>query len=82
MPFIITAEGCSRSPFPVVFEPHGHAPTDGGVHALFTITGRSGRYRLFSMAQPNFEQMQQLNNLIFRIPTPLYGAGHSGEHRR
>jgi CxxC motif-containing protein (DUF1111 family) len=27
------------------------------------------------MAQPNFEQMQELGNLIFRIPTPVYGAG-------
>ena len=27
------------------------------------------------MPQPNFEQMQQLNNLIFRIPTPVFGAG-------
>src|SRR5262249_30242194 len=23
----------------------------------------------------NFERMQQLNNLIFRIPTPVFGAG-------
>jgi CxxC motif-containing protein (DUF1111 family) len=27
------------------------------------------------MSQPNFAQMQQLGNVIFRIPTPVFGAG-------
>jgi CxxC motif-containing protein (DUF1111 family) len=27
------------------------------------------------MAQPDFAQMQKLGNLIFRIPTPLFGSG-------
>jgi CxxC motif-containing protein (DUF1111 family) len=27
------------------------------------------------MPQPNFAQMQELNNVIFRIPTPVFGAG-------
>ena len=47
---------------------------DGGVHALFTITGRTDAPGC-SLAQPNFQRMAQLNNLIFRIPTPVYGAG-------
>ncbi|MGB2633407.1 MAG: di-heme oxidoredictase family protein [Candidatus Acidiferrum sp.] len=76
IPFFITAEGPVREArFPFVVSNGGltHTP-DGGVHALFTITGRSDSTAC-SMAQPNFEQMQQMNNLIFRIPTPLYGAG-------
>jgi CxxC motif-containing protein (DUF1111 family) len=76
LPFFITAEGPvreARFPFVVSNGTVTHTP-DGGVHALFTITGRSDATGC-SMAQPNFEQMQQLNNLIFRIPTPVYGAG-------
>ncbi len=76
MPFFITAEGPVREArFPFVVSNGTVTPApDGGVHALFTITGRSDATGC-SMAQPNFEQMQQLNNLIFRIPTPVYGAG-------
>jgi CxxC motif-containing protein (DUF1111 family) len=76
IPFFITAEGPvreARFPFVVSNGALTHTP-DGGVHALFTITGRSDATGC-SMAQPNFEQMQQMNNLIFRIPTPLYGGG-------
>jgi CxxC motif-containing protein (DUF1111 family) len=47
---------------------------DGGVHDLFTITGRSDAAGC-QMAQPSFGEMQQLGNLIFRIPTPIYGEG-------
>src|SRR6185503_11024751 len=28
-----------------------------------------------TMPQPNYEQMQALHNLVFRIPTPVFGAG-------
>ncbi|HUJ41258.1 MAG TPA: di-heme oxidoredictase family protein [Candidatus Acidoferrales bacterium] len=57
---------------------------DGGVHDLFTITGRTdatnapGQFshsQTCSLDQPNFNQMRALNNIIFRIPTPLFGAG-------
>src|SRR5207342_3831855 len=27
------------------------------------------------MPQPNYDQMLQLGNLVFRIPTPVFGAG-------
>jgi CxxC motif-containing protein (DUF1111 family) len=47
---------------------------DGGVHALFTITGRTGANGC-TLAQPNFAQELQNNNVIFRIPTPVFGAG-------
>jgi len=57
---------------------------DGGVHDLFTITGRvdatnvpgpTGALQTCSIAQPNFALMRSLDNIIFRIPTPVFGAG-------
>ena len=47
---------------------------DGGVHALFTITGRaqSGPCKL---EQPDFAAEMSRGNVIFRIPTPTFGAG-------
>jgi CxxC motif-containing protein (DUF1111 family) len=57
---------------------------DGGVHDLFTITGRvdatntagaSGTLQTCVLAQPDFEQAGRANNLSFRIPTPVFGVG-------
>jgi CxxC motif-containing protein (DUF1111 family) len=77
IPFFITADGPVREArFPFIVSTSGgvtHTP-DGSVHALFTITGRQDAVGC-TLAQPNFEQMQQLNDLIFRIPTPLFGGG-------
>jgi CxxC motif-containing protein (DUF1111 family) len=47
---------------------------DGGVHALFTITGREGAEGC-SIAQPDFVTELANRNVIFRIPTPVFGAG-------
>ncbi|HEX6692426.1 MAG TPA: di-heme oxidoredictase family protein, partial [Burkholderiales bacterium] len=47
---------------------------DGGVHALFTITGREGADGC-NLRQPDFERELARNNVIFRIPTPVFGAG-------
>ena len=47
---------------------------DGGVHALFTITGRTDAPGC-NTAQDNFAEAAQRGDLIFRIPTPLFGAG-------
>src|SRR5262245_26295780 len=55
-----------------VRNPDGTA--DGGVHALFTITGREGAGGC-NIAQPNFAREIANNNVIFRIPTPTFGAG-------
>jgi CxxC motif-containing protein (DUF1111 family) len=49
-------------------------PSDGGVHNVFTIAGMTGA-EACKIAQPNFVQAQANNNMIFRIPTPLFGAG-------
>lgn len=77
IPTFITADGPvreARFPFAVSSTGAVTDTPDGGVHDLFTITGRSDAAGC-SMAQPNFARMQQANNLIFRIPTPIYGAG-------
>ncbi len=48
--------------------------SDGGVHGLYTIQGRKDASGC-TLAQPNFAQALQQNNVIFRIPTPTFGLG-------
>jgi CxxC motif-containing protein (DUF1111 family) len=47
---------------------------DGGVHDLFVITGRTDAPGC-TIDQPDFAQAIKQGNVIFRIPTPLFGAG-------
>lgn len=47
---------------------------DGGVHALFTITGRTDAPGCF-LQQPDFRGALARQNVTFRIPTPVFGAG-------
>jgi CxxC motif-containing protein (DUF1111 family) len=47
---------------------------DGGVHALFTIAGRTDA-RGCKLAQADFAKELSNHNVIFRIPTPLFGSG-------
>jgi CxxC motif-containing protein (DUF1111 family) len=47
---------------------------DGGVHDLFVIKGRPDAVGC-SIEQPNFSQHLAVGNVIFRIPTPVFGAG-------
>jgi CxxC motif-containing protein (DUF1111 family) len=76
VPFFVTADGPVREArFPFVVSNHSVTSTpDGGVHDLFTITGRTDAVGC-NLAQPNFGEMEQLGNLIFRIPTPTFGSG-------
>jgi CxxC motif-containing protein (DUF1111 family) len=51
---------------------------DGGVHALFTISQRNdgtGNASACNITQDNFAQQVSNNNIIFRIPTPVFGMG-------
>ena len=48
--------------------------SDGGVHDLFVITGRTDAGGC-SIAQPDFDTQLAAGNVIFRIPTPVFGAG-------
>jgi CxxC motif-containing protein (DUF1111 family) len=77
VPSFITIDGPVRETrFPFVINSNGglSQTPDGGVHAIYSIAGRSDAPGC-AMAQPNYEQAQQLGNLIFRIPTPVFGAG-------
>ena len=47
---------------------------DGGVHALFTVTGRTDAPGC-NISQDNFAKAAQEGDLIFRIPTPVFGSG-------
>ncbi len=47
---------------------------DGGVHALFTISGRGDAPGCF-LQQPDFRNAVARQNVVFRIPTPVFGAG-------
>jgi CxxC motif-containing protein (DUF1111 family) len=51
---------------------------DGGVHALYVISQRSdgtGNASACNITQDNFAQQVANNNIIFRIPTPVFGMG-------
>jgi CxxC motif-containing protein (DUF1111 family) len=63
--------------FPFFFDRFGNADPNapnGGVEDLFTVSGRSDAGGC-SLQQPSFEGAREANNIIFRIPTPLFGAG-------
>jgi len=49
-------------------------PADGGVHALFTITGLEGADGCV-LKQEDFQKEIDRKNIIYRIPTPTFGAG-------
>jgi CxxC motif-containing protein (DUF1111 family) len=74
--FISASSPVREARFPFLVNANGTLSTtaDGGVHDLFTISGRADAPGC-DIAQPNFVQAQELNNIIFRIPTPLFGAG-------
>ena len=69
-PFITAAGPVREARF--VLNPDG--TPDGGVHDLFTITGRPGAAAC-TLAQPDFAAQLKNHNVIFRIPTPTFGAG-------
>jgi CxxC motif-containing protein (DUF1111 family) len=78
IPSFITPNGPTREVrFPFFFgesgAPNPNAP-NGGVEDLFTVSGR-GDAGSCSIQQPPFAQALETNNIIFRIPTPVYGAG-------
>jgi mono/diheme cytochrome c family protein len=58
----------------VRFVKNADGSPDGGVHAIFTLTGRQGANGC-TLQQPDFAAQAAINNVIFRIPTPTFGAG-------
>jgi CxxC motif-containing protein (DUF1111 family) len=77
-PFFITAHGPTREArFPFFFNNDGSANTNapnGGVETLFTVSGLTLANGC-SLQQPSFAAAAAAGNLIFRIPTPVFGAG-------
>ncbi len=82
IPSFITANGPTREArFPFFFNSNGTVNTNapnGGVEDLYTVTGRSDAGACNSstaLPQPSFATAVSENDIIFRIPTPVFGAG-------
>jgi CxxC motif-containing protein (DUF1111 family) len=82
MPSFITATGPTlEARFPFFFNTNGSVNTNapnGGVETLFTVTGRSDAGTCTSataLPQPSFATAVSEGNVIFRIPTPVFGSG-------
>jgi CxxC motif-containing protein (DUF1111 family) len=72
VPSFITANGPVREArFPYTLDLRH---VDGGVHALFTITGRTDAPGC-NIQQDDFRTAAREGDLIFRIPTPVFGGG-------
>ena len=78
IPSFVTATGPVREArFPFFFNANGTANVNnpnGGVEDLFTVSGRADAAGC-SLTQPGFAAAAAANNLIFRIPTPVFGSG-------
>ena len=75
VPSFITVDGPIRE---VRFKRNPDGTPDGGVHALYVISGRAdhtGDASDCAIVQPNFERQYANGNVSFRIPTPVFGAG-------
>jgi CxxC motif-containing protein (DUF1111 family) len=81
IPSFITASGPVREARFVYFTDAAGNPIttqpNGQVMPLFTIAGRvdSGSCTSAYIQQPNFANAVAKNNVVFRIPTPLFGLG-------
>jgi CxxC motif-containing protein (DUF1111 family) len=71
VPSFITANGPVRE---ARFVRNRDGSPDGGVHGLFVITGRTDAPGC-NIKQPDFAAELARNNVVFRIPTPLFGLG-------
>jgi CxxC motif-containing protein (DUF1111 family) len=71
LPSFITMDGPVRE---ARFIRNPDGTPDGGVHDLFVITGRFDS-KTCNISQPDFGTALANHNVIFRIPTPVFGAG-------
>lgn len=78
IPSFITADGPTREArFPFFLNANGTADRsspDGGVAEIFTVSGRSDAGSC-NVAQPDFAAAIAANDIIYRIPTPMFGDG-------
>jgi len=75
VPSFLSMDGPVRE---VRFKRYPDGSPDGGVHALFVISGRvdsSGNASGCTIQQPAFDREYANGNVIFRIPTPVFGGG-------
>jgi CxxC motif-containing protein (DUF1111 family) len=82
VPSFITANGPTlEARFPFFFNNNGtvnYSAPNGGVEDLYTVTGRSDAGTCNSsttLPQPSFATAVSEGDVIFRIPTPTFGAG-------
>ena len=81
VPSFITSTGPIREARFIYFTDTSGNPIttspNGGVEPLYTIAGRSDAAGCNSttIQQPNFASAVSHNNVIFRIPTPVFGSG-------
>jgi len=71
VPFFVTANGPVRE---ARFKFKDDGTRDGGVHDLYTIAGRADAPGCV-LTQPDFNRQRAHDNIIFRIPTPVFGGG-------
>jgi CxxC motif-containing protein (DUF1111 family) len=71
VPSFIASDGPARE---ARFVRNPDGTPDGGVHDLFTLAGRSDAPGC-TLKQPDFATAVANHNVIFRIPTPVFGAG-------
>jgi len=71
VPSFITADGPVRE---ARFIRNPDGSLDGGVHGLYTITGRTDAEGC-TLQQPDFARQLANRDVIFRIPTPTFGLG-------
>jgi len=75
VPSFITINGPVRE---ARFKRKPDGSPDGGVHALFVTRGRNdgtADASACTIQQPAFDRQLASDNVIFRIPTPVFGAG-------
>jgi len=75
VPYFVKPNGPVRE---ARFKYYPDGTPDGGVHALFVISGRkdsTGDASACTIKQADFDAQGQKGNVIFRIPTPVFGGG-------
>jgi len=75
VPYFVTLNGPVRE---ARYKYYPDGTPDGGVHALFVISGRkdgSGDASGCTIKQEDFDAQGQMGNIVFRIPPPVFGAG-------
>ena len=78
VPFFVTRDGPVREARFKYNYNNRTKTRDGGVHALFVISHRvdtTGDASGCNIQQEDYQAQAKRRNLIFRIPTPVFGAG-------